>query len=511
MIYKIDRKQLAGNNYDWLFKINVGYYIMLTAKGAKKSRATAIKIVTDMLLDKRMSGIILRKYAKDHADTTFSAIQKTFEIIKSKTGYDYEKDWDLKCSNQEIRVYNHKTKQMIRFASFDRYDSIAGFETKTHNGYFGFIWWEEPVQKNDKNLNDFSEDQLITDFWSIQNTIMRGILPSGAKRNIYLTFNDWNPDGQINQEFIFPYISKNDKKLFEKGAQLFHHPTAFGNGMIIFFATALVNEFVDEDTKTLWKHLQKTNPEIFNVIIGGAGANFSGDAYGSENLKKVKQIKNIDEIIPGILTIGIDYSSKRDKTVLTLTIISPDGWNIQIIDYWCYDHKNAKVKLSDVEQVELMFIWLIKKIEFFKSIGKTTNIARATAFVDSKETVIRSMLNKKREINSWSHHLINNFVKAKKFGIAGNIIRVKAVRLLMASDRISLTEKAYSFFMNEWAVRKLDKHGKPFDGNDDASQSFEYSITNYFDTIFTREQMNIFKMIVGEYAKITNRPIFNRS
>lgn len=487
--YHIPIKKLIGLNYDWLFNTGMKYNLLETAKNAKKSNVIALKLVIDMLIDNRSAALVLRKFSKDHKQSTFLAIRKAFERISKETGYNWEAHWDYSDSSQNMYYLNRFTKQRINFGSFDRYDSITGLETNSTNLYNQTIWWEEPLQKdNDSNKTFMDAQEIISSFYAIENTFFRGILPNNGKRRIYMTYNDWEPDAAFRQEFIIPFVNKNEDKLLKYGAQLYINPHAFeGQGIAIFFATAGVNEFTDDEKRATYRHLKATNYELYKVIVGGLGANFSGNAYGSENLGKVKKLDDHKQIKSGIFLFGIDYSSVKDKTVVTFVILTKDGWHVQIVDFWCYVPKTAKVKLTDTEQIDNIISWIYEKCSKFKNYNDSG--MRAIISVDSRDAVVISALNERLSINPHMKHYINSVIPAQKHGIAGNAARIQAVRYLMSMSRISIYDHAFHFYLNEWKNRNLNKKGIPIDGNDDASQSFEYSITNFFNKIFTNEEI----------------------
>lgn len=489
MHIKLDLQKWIGDNYDEFFKYRAKYKIYQTAKNAKKSTVFARALVALAVEDKRACFMVLRKYMKDHAKTTFEDILGAWKAFKKETGYNWESEW--KCSNSNNGTYfkNFKTGQRIEFASFDKYDSITGASLGADQSdsklYWAVIWLEEPVQKNEGDNVEITDEELVSNFNAIESTLFRGILPPNAHRQVWMSYNDWKPDCYFKEHFITRHgVAENQDLLMKFGKQFLYDPEAFaGEGGLWVFAGAGINEFTDDSTRAFYNQLKQIDPNLFKVIVLGCGSSFEGSAYG-ENLKKITKIKTLKK---GHIFIGIDYSSKRDETVATACLISEDYWNIQIIDKWSYKDRDAAIgkKLSDPQQVNQIWKFIENVLIKFKNamIGSKINV-----YVDSKDVVVRNYINEHWK-NSQYRNLINPLMPASKFGIAGKIVRVFAVRMLMGMGRISVNPKHFDFYMNEWKKRVLKKNGDIKDGNDDASQSFEYAISNIFKFIFTGEQL----------------------
>lgn len=494
MVYKINLKEWVGKNYDEFFKFNCKYKFYETAKNSKKSTVFARSLVLKSIIDSRLCSMVLRKYMKDHAKTTFEDVLGAFNAFQKKTGYNWKAEWRYSNSNNGVYFKNTKSGQKILFESFDKYDSITGASLGADESdsklYWGVIWLEEPIQKNDVANAEISDEDLISNFNAIESTLFRGILPPNAKREVWMSYNDWRPDSKFKEHFISRYVQKNEENLVKYGKQFLYDPKAFaGAGGLWVFSGAGVNEFTDDSTRTFYKQLKEIDKDLFKVIVLGCGASFEGTAYG-ENLKKVSKIKTLEQ---GNLFFGIDYSSTRDETVVTALLISEDWWNLQIIEKWSYKDKNAEIgkKLTDPEQITQ--IW--KFIEYVVQKYRKYMLAnKVNIYVDSKDTVVRGYLNNALE-QSQFRDLFNKVAPAKKFGIAGKVVRVFAVRMLMGMSRISINSKYYDYFLNEWKKRVLKKNGDVKDGNDDASQSFEYAISNLFKYIFTADQIEVLKAL----------------
>lgn len=498
LIYKIDLNEWVGKNYDEFFKFKCKYKIYETAKDAKKSTVFARTLILKLLQDPRLCAMILRKYMKDHKETTFEDIKGAFNAFEKKYGYNWKSEWTYSNSNNGVYFKNIKTGQKINFASFDKYDSITGASLGADDSdnklYWGVLWLEEPVQKNDTDNSEVTDEELISNFNAIESTLFRGILPPKAMREVWMSYNDWRPDSQFKEHFISRFVKKNEDNLIRDGKQYYYDPEAFGGaGGLWVFGGAGLNEFRDDSSRKFFKQLKEVDTDLFKVIVLGCGASFEGSAYG-ENLRKISKIRNYStDIERGHLFIGIDYSSKRDATVASAVLVSEDFWKIQIIDKWSYKDKDAGIgeRLTDPEQISHLWNFIENTCKKFKNYMLNSKVH---VYVDSKDTVVRSYL-----YEAWKQSDLKSFIEpvkpASKFGIAGKIVRVFAVRMLMGMNRIAVVDKHFDFYMNEWKKRVLKKNGDVKDGNDDASQSFEYAISNIFKYIFTNEQIHILESL----------------
>ena len=494
MNYKINLKEYMGKNYDELILMRALYYIYETAKNSKKSTVFAKTIVLTLVSDYRACAIILRKYMKDHAGSTFEDIKGAFDSLQKLTGYNWKQYWKFSSSDKGVYFYNFKTQQVIKFLSFDKYDSITGLSLGAGTGrYWSIIWLEEPIQKNDASLKTISDEEIVSNFTAIVSTCFRGVLPPKGRRRILISYNDWRPDSYFKKRYISNYITKNEDKLIKYGKQYLYDPEAFeGQGGLFVFSGAGVNEFTDDQTLKFYKELKKYDYEMYKVVVLGCGSFNDCSAYGN-NLRKIYKI-NKHNIKNGVLHFGIDYSSSKDETVVTATLISDNWWNLQIVDKWSYRHKDAQKEnkeLDDKQQVACIWKFIVETLIKFKPY---LNGHKNKIFIDSKDVAIRSFLNDFWQKSEYKD-LIDMCKPASKFGIAGKNIRVYAVRMLMAMGRIGVVDKHFDFYMNEWKNRIFLKNGQIKDGNDDASQSFEYSFSNYFYSIFTKENLKVLQAL----------------
>lgn len=429
---------------------------------------------------------------KDHAKTTFVNIKDAFETLKKQTGYNWEQDWKYSNSEKSVYFLNKKTGQQVYFASFDKYDSITGLTLGTQGQYWSRIWLEEPIQKNDGDSQTISDEDLVTNFQAIISTCFRGKLPPKASRKILISYNDWRPDSKFKQTFLpSEEVQKNEKMLVQNGKQYLYNPNAFeGQGALWVFAGVGINEFLEEEQRQFYRALKKQDIEMYKVMVLGLGFNMEGTAYG-ENLAKVHKLQEIEK---GYLIFGIDYSSTKDESVVTAMIISKNFWKLQVVDVWTYKDKERGIgeKLTDPQQIQQMWKFMVKTAYKYKRWTE----GKARIFVDSKDVVVRSYLNEYWKNSSYRDMFIGA-QKASKYGITGKVIRVHAVRLLMGMERIFVHPRWFNWYISEWKKRILLKNGNVKDGNDDASQSFEYCISNMFKQIFTGEQLKYLASLIG--------------
>ncbi len=494
MIKRLNISEYITKNYNELFCFAARYFIYETAKNAKKSSVFARKIIIRLLTDIRSCVLVLRKYAKDHKDTTLKSLINAFDDLERRTGYDWKKYWNI-SAGKDIYFWNTQTKQRIYFGSFDRYDSIAGLEPEGLNNYFSIIWLEEPIQQTKKEGDNLSDDELIMRFESIKNTCFRGLLPEGGIREVLISYNDWDPFNKFKEVYITPYFQKDENRLLKYGKQFIYDPNAFdGLGLLYVCSGAGVNEFTSLDTEQEYLNLKRIDYNKFKCMIGGCGMSYDESAYG-ENLKLINQIDSTN-FERGYLVFGIDYSSKRDKTVIKAVILSENFFKIQIIDQWEYEDKKVdhNNKLTDPEQVNQLWQFIENTI-----IKNKANMLpmQVKIWIDSKDTVVRSYLTE-----CWKKSIFKNMITqplpASKFGIAGNKIRVAAIRALMGMGRIFVSPHIFKKCLAEWNSRVILKNGMIKDGNDDGSQAFEYSISSLFNKIFTPSQQKFLLQMKNE-------------
>ena len=316
MISTLNISDYITKNYDELFLFKAYYYIYETAKNAKKSSVFARKIIIRLLTDTRSCVLVLRKYAKDHKDTTLKSLINAFDDLEAKTGYDWKKYWNI-SAGKDIYFWNTQTKQRIYFGSFDRYDSIAGLEPEGLKNYFSIIWLEEPIQQTKKEGDNLTDDELLIRFESIKNTCFRGLLPEGGIREILISYNDWDPFNKFKEQYITPYFQKDENRLLKYGKQFLYNPNAFnGLGLLYVCSGAGVNEFTSAETEIEYLNLKQIDFNKFKCIVGGCGMSYDESAYG-ENLKLVSVI-NENNFSKGYLVLELTIPQNVTKLLSKL-------------------------------------------------------------------------------------------------------------------------------------------------------------------------------------------------
>lgn len=487
-INSISRREYYGRNYDEFLRLQAYYRILKSGKNAKKSSVEAREIVERSLTDPSFCAFVLRKIFKDHVKSTYAAIVKAFNWVKNKTGYDWTKEWVTAINAMDPRIENVKTGQVIRFASFDRPNSLAGAELESDNLYYGDLWFEEPMQISDmaKRPNHEEQQQEKHQFEIIESTLLRGQLPhKNAYRTVTFTFNDWS-DGRhwILETFIKPFIKEDYRILDIYGKQLYYNPDfRNGKGIFVQVTSAGVNEFMDEKYKEFLINIRETDYEFYKAIGLGTRSTFMGNAYGgSANLSQIRRDIDLNRIER--FAVGWDYASSKDKTAIVLIGINEKESEIQVVDSWTYHRGQVKNPVKEPELIAMMMEVIANWQRKFKF---AVYEYRTKISGDSRDATVTAFLT--QEFHKLPPHIKLDLMQpepASKFNSSSSFIRVMATRWLIGSSKLHVASHLDEF-MDELKMRTIEVDGKLRDGNDDLVQAFEYAWSSDIDRIIPWE------------------------
>lgn len=480
-----------GHNYDEF--VTLKYYVaaLKTGKSAKKSTITARKMVMRMILEQPLCAVVLRKQMIDHEKSTFPAIIKAFRKFEEETGYDWMQDWQINRKAQNPNITNLKTGQVIRFVSFDRPESMAGLELEDPRIYYGFLWFEEPMQISDRAKKDTSgmvEKQEEQNYDIMISSAFRGILPHPqAHREIILTFNDWSKgDYWIIRKYIKPFIREDEEVLDKEGKMITYDPSfESGKGIFVLVASGGINEFNDEDYLKFVAEIKKNDPEFYKAIWLGTAAQVTGNAYSMANLSKIKREIDFNDITE--YNHGIDYAVSKDYIVLSLVGFNPETYRRQVVDAFRYHRGKEKNPMSEPEMIK--FLWN-KIVEWSKKYNFAATDVVASIHVDARDATVKSFLQEEWDNSGNIERLdIGRPESAAKWNKASSWIRVMVDRYTMGAGLFHVAPHL-DWLMEEYKTRTFVKDGTLKDGDDDGPQSVEYATSFQIENLVPYQFMN---------------------
>lgn len=312
--------QVAKNFHsEYRFRSNFEHIIEVGARASTKSSRNAIRIAEDMLLDPRAEWVIVRQYAKHHADSTIQEMKIAFERLGLIEGYDYK----VTKSPQKIKLLH--TGQNISFAALEDYSKLKGFKPSSSTKYFaGVLFFEITEFKG-----EYEMEQAISSF-------IRG---DKEKFRVLYEFNyakkrsDWT--------YAFLESKKNNPNY-----RIIHST----------FEDLTKWEQINWLGKNMLSQIQALkifDKPLYDHIYLGKLLDLGGYIYR-------RVFKNSDKKInPKVVVMGVDFGWTKSATTM-ITIVS-DYKEIQVYNERGYDDPDRDT-VSTINEIELQCRKMMKEI-----------------------------------------------------------------------------------------------------------------------------------------------------
>ena len=176
----ISIKKTIGQNYGDFWCTKRRYRVCKGSRGSKKSKTTAINMITRLVQYPESNGLCVRRYQNTLRDSVFSDLKWAIHKLQLDQFF----DWTV--SPMEI-IYK-PTGQKILFRGLD--DGLKITSISVDYGVLCWVWIEEAYEIS-------SED----DFNKLDMSI-RGQVPEGYFKQITLTFNPWSANSWLKARFF---------------------------------------------------------------------------------------------------------------------------------------------------------------------------------------------------------------------------------------------------------------------------------------------------------------------
>lgn len=302
---EISIKECIGGGYNDLWNTKKRYRVCKGSRGSKKSKTTAINMITRIVQYPESNGLCVRRYQNTLRDSVFSDLKWAIHKLE----LDQYFDWTV--SPMEI-IYK-PTGQKILFRGLD--DGLKITSISVEKGVLCWVWIEEAYEIT-------SED----DFNKLDMSI-RGQVPDGYFKQITLTFNPWSANSWLKARFF----DNPDENTFTKTT------------------TWKCNEWLDDADRSIFLTMQKNNPRRYRIEGDGDWGIAEGLIY-----EKVKiEDFNIDDIrkIPGVISsFSLDFGF-TDPNAFICCIIDPKNMNIYVFDEWYATGVTNKVIAEQIKSM----------------------------------------------------------------------------------------------------------------------------------------------------------------
>lgn len=285
---RISLKKLVGEHYKQFWNFKGRYRVVKGSRASKKSKTTALWIVTNMMKYPDANTLVIRKVFRTLKDSCFTELKWAINRLCVQ---DY---WDIKESPLEMTYI--PTGQKIYFRGLD--DPLKITSITVEKGALCWMWIEEAyeiMKEDDFNILDES---------------IRGQVDDGLFKQITLTFNPWNEHHWIKKRF-------------------FDAPP--DPDILTMTTNYLMNEFLDEADRKVFETMKKNNPRRYRVaglgewgiVEGLIFENWEEKEFNLEDIKKIKGIKS---------TFGLDFGYTNDPSALFCGMVDLNNKVIYVFD-----------------------------------------------------------------------------------------------------------------------------------------------------------------------------------
>ena len=284
----ISIKQAIGGGYGDFWNTQKRYRVCKGSRGSKKSKTTAINMITRIIQHPAANGLCVRRYQNTLRDSVFSDLKWAINKLGLEQFFN--------CTVSPMEITYVPTGQKILFRGLD--DGMKITSISVDKGVLCFVWIEEAYEIT-------SED----DFNKLDMSI-RGEVPEGLFKQITLTFNPWSANSWLKARFF----DNPDSNTFVKTT------------------TWRCNEWLDDADRQLFLDMQVNNPRRYRIEGDGDWGIAEGLIY-----EKVKvEDFNIDDIrkLPGVISaFGLDFGF-TDPNALVCMLIDQENKRIYVFDEW---------------------------------------------------------------------------------------------------------------------------------------------------------------------------------
>ena len=284
----ISIKKTIGQNYGDFWCTKRRYRVCKGSRGSKKSKTTAINMITRLVQYPESNGLCVRRYQNTLRDSVFSDLKWAIHKLQLDQFF----DWTV--SPMEI-IYK-PTGQKILFRGLD--DGLKITSISVDYGVLCWVWIEEAYEIS-------SED----DFNKLDMSI-RGQVPEGYFKQITLTFNPWSANSWLKARFF----DNPDEDTFAKTT------------------TYKCNEWLDDADRHIFEKMKVNNPRRYRIEGEGEwgiaeGLIYENVTYEEFDIEAVRKI-------PGIISaFGLDFGY-TDPNAFTACMVDNTNMVIYVFDEW---------------------------------------------------------------------------------------------------------------------------------------------------------------------------------
>ena len=282
--------EVVGRGYKTFWNYKGRYRVCKGSRASKKSKTTALNIITRMMEYPEANTLIVRKVYRTLKDSCFTELKWAIHRL----GVDAY--WEIKESPLEL-TYT-PTGQKIYFRGLD--DPLKVTSITVSVGFLCWMWIEEAYEISKEADFDMLDESI------------RGAIPeeTGLFKQITLTFNPWNEHHWIKRRF---------------------YDAAPDPDILALTTNYLCNEWLDAADLKVFETMRVNNPRRYRVAgLGDWGIvdgliyeNWEEKAFSTDEISRMAGVQS---------AFGLDFGYTNDPTALFCGLISTEQKTIWVFD-----------------------------------------------------------------------------------------------------------------------------------------------------------------------------------
>lgn len=292
---KISMRKVLGKGYNRFFYCRNFYRAVKGSRGSKKSKTAALCYVHDILKYPWANLLVIRRFSNTNKQSTYTDFKWAAQRLKVLHLFKFNE------SLPEITV--KATGQKILFRGLD--DELKITSITVDVGVLCWAWFEEAYQIENREKFD-----------TVVESIRGTYEAEDYYKQVTVTFNPWSEHHWLKAAFFDEETKLKD---------VFSDTTTFRD-----------NEWLDEQDRTRYTDLYRTNPRRARVVCDGdwgiaEGLVFDG-CYEVRDFDPEVKKKQI-----GLTIHGMDFGFTNDPTTLPSAIYDEKAGEL-----WIYDELYKK-------------------------------------------------------------------------------------------------------------------------------------------------------------------------
>ena len=285
---KIKLPEVVGKGYGTFWRFKGRYRVCKGSRASKKSKTTALNIITRMMQYPEANTLVVRKTYRTLKDSCYTELKWAVRRL----GVDAW--WEFKLNPLEATY--KPTGQKIYFRGLD--DPLKVTSITVDVGVLCWAWLEEAYEV--MNEDDFN----------ILDESIRGEVPEGLFKQWTITFNPWNERHWLKKRFFDPPPDED---------------------ILALTTNYMCNEWLDAADIKVFEDMKKRNPRRYTVAgLGGWGIvdglvyeNWKEEAF---DIDKLRGRQDVDSVF------GLDFGYTNDPSALFCGLLDQTNKRLYVFD-----------------------------------------------------------------------------------------------------------------------------------------------------------------------------------